>query len=119
MTGEDLRRRIKESGMAFNEVARRMGIPSQSLNSICKTKNVASDKLEKVCEALGWTMGRLYSGQQTVMAIGDSSAAGDYANAANAEALCKALDEVAAQRRIVERLITIIERGENGQKTEK
>ena len=117
MDGRKLKKIIESTKIPFNEIARRMGTTGQMLQSVFNSKNVSSEKIEKIAAAIGWPVSRLYGETPANTAIGDAATAGDHANAANSEALSKAIDEIAAQRKIIERLLTIIEKSDQGNST--
>lgn len=88
------------------DVATAAGITYQQLNRIVRTQSTSLDTLEKIADALGVPASYfLESPEVEVIAIGDNSPGGGKNNTVNpdlSEALLRALDEIAAQRRVTE-----------------
>lgn len=88
------------------DVATAAGITYQQLNRIMRTQSTTLETLEKIADALGVSVSYfLEGGECDVISIGDNSPGGGKNNTINtdlSEALLRALDEIAAQRRIAE-----------------
>lgn len=117
MDGKALKKIIEGSNLTYNEIARRMGTTGQILQSVFNSKNVSSEKIEKIAAAIGWPVSRLYGESSVNTANSNVTASSDYTNIAYSEALSKALDEIAAQRKIIERLLSILEKSSQGNST--
>lgn len=60
MSGEDLKKKLKESGLSMAEIARRLGVLPQSLNQFFLAEDVRTGLLEDLCLALNKDMGFFY-----------------------------------------------------------
>ncbi len=95
----------------LSEVAERSGITYQQLNRIIRTESTSIDTLQKIADALGVPMslflddGKQDARPQLVQtATGEyaTQIAGDHTHIGGCASLDKALEEIAAQRRLVE-----------------
>ena len=60
MTGKDLQKRIRLSGMTQKELAEKMGMHPSQFTTYFKQESVASGVVEKVAGLLGMSMGDFY-----------------------------------------------------------
>lgn len=88
------------------DVATAAGITYQQLNRIVRTQSTTLETLEKIADALGVPVSYFLDGQECdVISIGDNSPGGGKNNTVNtdlSEALIRAFDEIAAQRKLTE-----------------
>ena len=62
MSGEQLKRRIKELGISQAELARRLNVIPEAIAQALKAKDVKSGFLEDLCRVLGKDMSFFYGG---------------------------------------------------------
>lgn len=120
MTGEKLKNRISElTGKKQAEVAEMLGVSPQALNSLFKASDVRSGLIEEVCSVFKIPLSCLYgeAGFSSAAGDGSTSVAGVGNNVNATDALVRAIDEISAQRRVTEdvvsqngRLLSIIEK---------
>lgn len=60
MTGKELQKKIRKSGMTQKVLAEKMGIHPSQWTTYFKQDSVTSDVVEKVARLLGMTMGQFY-----------------------------------------------------------
>ena len=56
MTGEQLNKKLKDSGYVLADVARLLNVPPQSLNQTLNAKDIKTGFLENLCQALNKDM---------------------------------------------------------------
>ncbi len=82
MTGEELKRKIKEAGSSQKELAELLGVTAQSISSILSAKDVRSGTIEKIAEALGRPVSYFFDeASGTAVVTGNHSAASVHGNA--------------------------------------
>lgn len=90
----------------LSDVAIAAGITYQQLNRIVRTQSTSLETLERIAEAVGVPTSFFLEGEECeVISIGDNSPGGGKNNTVNtdlSEALMRAFDEIAAQRRLTE-----------------
>lgn len=90
----------------LSDVAIAAGITYQQLNRIVRTQSTSLETLEKIAGAVGVPISFFLDGEECeVISIGDNSPGGGKNNTVNtdlSEALMRAFDEIAAQRRLAE-----------------
>lgn len=112
MDGKTLKERlIALTGLQLKEIAEKLEMSPQHLNQVLNAADIKTGFVEKVSEVFILSLDDLYSTSNTV--TGNNNIVG---NINNMDAVIRALDEIAAQRRMVEksqeqidRLITMLE----------
>lgn len=120
MTGKELKNRISElTGKTQAEVAEMLGVSPQALNSFFNAKDVRSGLIEDVSRVFKIPLSVIYgeAGFSSVAGDGSTSVAGVGNNVNASDALVRAIDEISAQRRLTEdvvsqngRLLSVIEK---------
>lgn len=123
MTGEQIKKKLKEEKIPLREVATKLGYDSdQRLHNALRGDNVKSRLIEEIAAAINKNVCFFYEEHEGMTAVGDNANAqhGDgntYHNGADSVVIGRFLDELAAQRRLTEqvqeqnnRLLTLLER---------
>lgn len=63
MTGQVLKTILKQSGLSFTEISKRLDISPQNLQMYFKAQDVNTSTLERLAEALGKDISWFYSGE--------------------------------------------------------
>lgn len=74
MTGEQLDKKLKDSGYVLADVARLLNVPPQSLNQTLNAKDIKSGFLEDLCRVLGKDMSFFYESNEESVPEGYSVA---------------------------------------------
>ena len=122
MTGEAVKQILYLKGIKITELAERLGISQQNMSSQLTVKDIKTGTLERIAEASGVPLSEFYGIAPFNIANGDGNTqvAGNGNTISSSElekSLSKALEELAAQRKLTEkaqeqidRLIGLLER---------
>lgn len=122
MTGEQVENILTSKGVKKVDVAEKLGMTIQNFCAIFRVKDVKSGTLERIAEASGVPLSEFYGIAPFNIANGDGNTqvAGNGNTISSSElekSLSKALEELAAQRKLTEkaqeqidRLIGLLER---------
>lgn len=109
MDGKTVKEKLRSLGVNLAELAAKLGYDNdQRLHSQLKAADVKSGLLEEVARAIGCDVSIFYGGS-SVPGANDANAgsgtavAGVGNNVNNSDALLRAFDELAAQRRVTEK----------------
>ncbi len=100
MKGADLKAEIKRQGKSLTEVAEALGMSQQNLNSALSGDNIKTGTLERVAGFLGKPISFFYN-EGNIATVGHDGTA--QAGCTNDGIL---IDEIAAQRRLTEQVLT-------------
>ena len=117
MDGQTLKRKVEASGLQMKVVAERMGITPQSLCSIFNTKDIKVTTIERMADALGIPVVSFFGEKpsNSIIANGSIIGSGD-GNSVHTDAQ-QYLSLLAKKDEQMDRLISVIERLTEGQKT--
>lgn len=120
MTGEQIKKKLKEEKIPLREVAAKLGYDSdQRLHNALRGDNVKSRLIEEIAAAINKNVCFFYEEHDGMTAIGDNANAqhGDgntYHNGADAATIDRLIGEMAEQRKQysqqIDRLLTLLER---------
>ena len=120
MTGEQIKKILKEEKISLREVAAKLGYDSdQRLHNALRNNNVKSKLIEDIAAAINRSVCFFYEKQPGMTAFGDNANAqhGDgntYHNGADAATIDRLIGEMSEQRRSyekqIDRLLTLLER---------
>ena len=120
MTGEQIKKILKEEKISLREVAAKLGYDSdQRLHNALRNNNVKSKLIEDIAAAINRSVCFFYEKQPGMTAFGDNANAqhGDgntYHNGADSATIDRLLGEMAEQRKQysqqIDRLLTLLER---------
>lgn len=120
MTGEQIKKILKEEKIPLREVAAKLGYDSdQRLHNALRGNNVKSKLIEDIAAAINKSVCFFYEEHTDTTAVGDNANAqhGDgntYHNGADAVTIERLIDEMAEQRKQysqqIDRLLTLLER---------
>lgn len=115
--------------VSLDSLSSQLGITPQALSKIIRNNSTKIETLEQIARILNVPVGVFFedSGLGSTIANGDAAVAGNGINVNNSEAILRALDEIAAQRKLTEeaqrqsaksqeqidRLLSIIEKSSN------
>lgn len=109
MDGKSVKEKLRSLGVNLAELATKLGYDNdQRLHSQLKAADVKSGLLEDVARAIGCDVSLFYGGS-SIPGSNDANAGGGTAvagvgnNVNNSDALLRAFDELAAQRRLTEK----------------
>lgn len=109
MDGKSVKEKLRSLGVNLAELATKLGYDNdQRLHSQLKAADVKSGLLEDVARAIGCDVSFFY-GVSSIPCSNDANAGGGTAvagvgnNVNNSDALLRAFDEIAAQRRVTEK----------------
>lgn len=109
MDGKSVKEKLRSLGINLAELATKLGYDNdQRLHSQLKAADVKSGLLEDVARAIGCDVSLFYGGS-SIPGSNDANAGGGTAvagvgnNVNNSDALLRAFDEIAAQRRVTEK----------------
>ena len=109
MDGKSVKEKLRSLGVNLAELATKLGYDNdQRLHSQLKAADVKSGLLEDVARAIGCDVSFFYGGSSIpgsndAYAGGGTAVAGVGNNVNNSDALLRAFDEIAAQRRVTEK----------------
>lgn len=109
MDGKSVKEKLRSLGINLAELATKLGYDNdQRLHSQLKAADVKSGLLEDVARAIGCDVSLFYGcssipGSNDANAGGGTAVAGVGNNVNNSDALLRAFDEIAAQRRVTEK----------------
>lgn len=109
MNGKAVKEKLRSLGVNLAELASKLGYDNdQRLHSQLKAVDVKSGLLEDIAHALGYDVSVFYGasatpGSNDANAGGGTAVAGVGNNVNNTDALLRAFDELAAQRRLTEK----------------
>ena len=120
MTGEELRKRIKQSGLTFSQVARKLDTSPQNLNAKLNSRTIKTDLWEKVyniidncCPPVTEEQEKLITGHHAI-ANGAQSVAAINSKVDGVTALAKENETLRAQnaflQKQVDRLMSLLEK---------
>jgi transcriptional regulator with XRE-family HTH domain len=112
MTGEELKKRLKKTGLKQGEMAQLLGMPNpQALYQALKADDVKSGLIEDCCRKLGLSIVELYEGDDLIIASDNSTAFKGNGNTVNTvNGTDKFIELLNKKDEQIDRLLTIIEK---------
>ena len=107
MKGSEIKRAIADNGRTITEVAAAIGKSQQTLSAALASDDVKSSLIEAIADYLDLPIYSLYGEGNTASVNGNGNAVAGVGNSINDGIL---IDEIAAQRRLTEQVLT-----QNGQ----
>lgn len=107
MKGSEIKRAIADKGRTITEVAAAIGKSQQTLSAALASDDVKSSLVEAIADYLGVPICSLYGEGNCASVNGNGNAVAGVGNSINDGIL---IDEIAAQRRLTEQVLT-----QNGQ----